>query len=725
VDYGEGLIQMTTGSPYRLLYELKKLPEVEQVGCIVNMGDEINGIKVNDVVFPVAKKAVYINSEWFDIFDYTLLDGSFATFKDHPFSVVLTISEAQKYFGNVSAVGQTVAINGIDHIVQAVIADNPINSSFQWNVFVSINSYLSFPANKEDSENWRAFFYTIFVKLHSNADVVAVTQKINDIHTKNDEKSTALLNPLPEIYFDSEAPNAYMMQGNKKTVFLFSLLGVLLLITACINYINLVTVKTNMRRKEVGIKKIFGANSRVLFIQFVFESFALCLIAAVLSLIIIFLFSPFYHLLTEKTVLSFSSPVVWFILIIILLVTTLLNGVYPALMILSFRPMNFLKGIGLLKIKEGNLRRGLVFFQFVISTTLIVYSIIIYTQMNYIQQKDRGYNYKHVISINTPFYADNTAKLKTMISELQSESAITAVTLCSQEITGIYGLTRGGDWEGRDEDFQPFINLMGVDANYQKTLGLQIIEGRWFEDGNISDESNVILNETAIREWGIHEPYIGQRFHITGKRGQIIGVVKDFHFRSLHERIEPLVILNQWHNNMITMKTHPEQEKQAIQSVKAAWATHFPNDFFEYSFLDDSFKNLYKSEIKTSRMILLFSILAIFIALLGLFGLSMFSVKRRFKEIGIRKTLGASVSDIVLILLKEFLIPVSIAMPISFLLSYFWAERMLQYYVYRINIGWWMFTFAGIITLALTLLTVGWQTMKAAKENPVKAIKSQ
>ena len=720
-----GTTYMASSSSYRLLFELKDFPEVEQAASIVEIGNDINGLKVNDVVFPVKNKAVYLDPEWFDIFNYTLLEGSFASFKAHPSSVVLTKSEAQKYFGNLSAVGQIVSINGADYIVQAIIADNPTNSSFQWDVIVSIDSHHANLSNRKISEDWWSFYYTIFIKLNPNADVAAVAQKITDIYTKNDRETIAFLKPLPEIYLDAEVSGFHMMKGNSKMVSLFSLLGVLLLLTACINYVNLTTAKANMRTREVGIRKIVGAKSHELFMQFIAESFVVCFIAVALSVYIILLLSPLYHLLAGNAVLSFSSPVIWIILFAILLVTTLLNGIYPALTLSSFRPMNSLKGIGFLKIKGGNLRKGLVVFQFALSTTMIVYVLIIYAQMNYIQQKDRGYNCENVISIKTPFYADNTMKLQTMISELQSEPAITSAALCSHEITAVFAFGSNADWDGREEDFNPRINLMGVDANYQKTLGLQLIEGRWFEEGNISDEHNIILNETAIREFGIQEPYIGQRFHFGGQKGQIVGVVKDFHYRNLHERIEPLLIINQWSSNVMNIKSHPGQAAQAIQTAKTAWLTLFPNDPFEYSFLNDSFNSYYKSENKTSRMMLLFSALAIVIALLGLFGLSTFAVERRFKEIGIRKILGASVSDIVMMLSKEFLILVGVAILIAFPLAYFWADKMLQDYAYRIHIGWWMFALAGIITIALTLLTVGWKAIKAATANPVKAIKSE
>ena len=727
-----GSIQMLRRSPYRLLSELRMIPEVEQTASVAVIGYEINGVKVNDAIFPVANKAVYLDPEWFDMFDYTLLEGSFASFKTHPFSVILTQSEARKYFGNVSAIGQTVAINGADHMVQAVIADNPSNSSFQWDVFISIHSYLANPSSRQFSESWGGTSTTIFVKLRPDADVAAIAPKITDIYTKNDQEATVFLKPLPEIYFDAAAAAAdavldtgiYVMTGDSKMVSLFSLLGVLLLLTACINYVNLTTAKANTRTKELGIKKIVGAKSRELFIQLIAESFILCLIAVVLSAFLIFLLSPFYHLLSGNAVLSFSSLAIWIILSTVLFVTTLLNGIYPALTLSSFRPMNFLKGIGFLKIKGGNLRRVLVVFQFALSTTLIVYVMILYAQMNYIQQKDRGYDYESVISIEAPI--ENLTRLQTIISVLQSEPSITAMTRCSHRLPNMNGLATDCDWDGREEDFQPRISLATVDANYLKTFGLQLIEGRWFEEGNVDDE-NVILNETAIRELGIHEPYIGQRFQTQIQSGQIIGVVKDFHYKSLHERIGPLVISNRRAASgyFLHIKTYPGQSTQAIQATKTAWDTLYPYDPFEYSVFDDLFNNQYKSEIMTSRMMTVFSVLAIFIALLGLFGLSTFAVERRFKEIGIRKILGASVSNIVLILSKEFLILVGVAMLIAFPLAYFWADKFLQDYAYRIHIGWWMFAVAGIITLTLTLLVVGWKAVKAANQNPVDVVKSE
>jgi ABC-type antimicrobial peptide transport system permease subunit len=304
--------------------------------------------------------------------------------------------------------------------------------------------------------------------------------------------------------------------------------------------------------------------------------------------------------------------------------------------------------------------------------------------------------------------------------ELQLQTSVIEAALCSNEITSASIGIDGWDWDGRAEDFKPSLAVMGVDANYMRTLELELLEGRWFEDGS-TDETNVVLNEKAIRELNIKEPYIGQRFTGANGNGRIIGVVKDFHYKSLHKKIEPLILTGIFYN-MITFKTQVGQSAQAIQAAKKIWTEFFPNDPFEYSFLDDSFNNLYRSDIKTSRLMLLFSVLAIVIALLGLLGLSTFAVERRTKEIGIRKILGAGVSDIVNMLSKEFLILVCIAGLIAFPLAYYLSDRILQGYAYRISIGWWIFTLAGVITLSLTLLIVGRQAFKAATANPVKAI---
>jgi ABC-type antimicrobial peptide transport system permease subunit len=337
----------------------ENIPEIENTAEL--SGCNITGIKVNNEIFPVSDQVAYVDKEWFELFEYQLLEGSFTAFGNHPYSIVLTESNARKFFGNTMAIGQTIGINETDYTVQAVVKDNLANSSFQSGILIAKDA---FPVMTSYRDNWLDIQWVTFVKLRIDADVSAVSQKINDLYGGTVIKQSFTLRPLTDIHFQTDISNSssLFVSGNKKIVSIFSMLGILLLLTACINYVNLTTARANVRTKEVGVRKIVGAKRRTLFLQFVAESFVICSIAVVMSLFLNWMLRPVHHVLTGNTVFSISSPVLWVVIGVILLITTLLNGIYPALMLSSFRPTNLMRGIGLLKIKSGNLRKGLVVF---------------------------------------------------------------------------------------------------------------------------------------------------------------------------------------------------------------------------------------------------------------------------------------------------------------------------------------------------------------------------
>ena len=719
IDWGESDPFIFESSPYPLALAIDRdIPEVESTSMMyVQM---IDGVKVGDEVFSVGLSAVRVNKAWLEVFDYEPVDGSFDAFGNHPFSVVLTETEAAKYFGKSRAVGQTIRIDNADYTVQAVVKDNPSNSSFQYNVLASIDAVL-----KEDmQQNWGNYNLMVFVKLRPGADAAQVCEKINGILAGN--IATAYMRPLTDIHFETGA-DYYIVHGNKRMVSIFALLGILLLCTACINYVNLATARANVRSKEIGMKKIVGARRVALVTQLVAESFICCLIAVVLSLLFIAMLFPHYQIFAGNLGFSFASPVMWTVMGIVLLVITVLNGVYPALALSSFRPVNFLQGLGLLKVKNSKLRSGLVVFQFTLSVTLIISVIVIYQQMRYVQNMNPGYNREQIFTVTMP----KNLLLQSVKGELQSFPAIAGVAVCDQDITNIGSLiSHQCDWEGRADDFNPKLRIMAVDADYRQLLGLKLADGRWFSEDNATDETNVILNQTAIRELNILDPYIGQRFTLMGGlKGNIIGVVEDFHFRSLHEEITPLVL----HHSLfftggsfrLSIKTHPGKHAEAVQATKEVWKQFFPNEPFEYVFMDDTFNKLYQSDIRVSRLMLIFSILAVVIAVLGLFGLSTFAIERRTKEIGIRKVLGASVSGIAHLLTREFLVLVAVAFVIAAPLSGWAMSRWLDNFAYRIPVTAWIFAAGAVITLLIALAAVGIQAVRAATANPVKAIKSE
>ncbi len=735
IDFGEGDPWIFTPSPYPLALAIgRDIPEVENTAMM--SPQMIEGIKVGDEVFSVGLSGAYVDKTWLEMFDYEPVDGSFDTFGSHPYSVVLTESEATKYFGKSRAVGQTISINNSDYTIQAVVKDNPSNSSFQYNIMASTNMVL-----KENvqfgPQDWGSYNAITFVKLRPGTDATQVCAKMNDILAANKEQNnaTVCMRSLADIHFETDMEDYYITHGNKRMVSIFSLLGVLLLCTACINYVNLATAKANTRVKEIGMRKIIGARRIALFGQFIVESFIFSLVAALISLVLVWMLYPQYRLLAGGVDLSLTSPVVWAILGIILVATTALNGVYPALMLSSFQPMNFLKGMGFMKMKDSKLRKGLVIFQFTLSAALIVCVIVIYSQMQYVKNMDPGYNHEELLTMPIPNKAIRSLgkekgllTLQSVKGELQSSPTIAGVAVCDQDVTNIGSMISGADWNGRADDFNPNLRVMAIDTDYGQLLGMKLTEGRWFSDDNAADETNVILNETAIRELNIHEPYVGQRFDLMGMKGNIIGVVNDFHFRSLHEKVSPLALYHSFFmggSYRVTMKTQAGKHAEAVQAAKSVWKQFFPDEPFEYAFLDDAFNKLYQSDTRTSRLILIFSVLAVVIAVLGLFGLSTFAIERRTKEIGMRKILGASVAGIINMLTKEFLLLVTIAFAIAVPIAWWAMSHWLDDFAYRINISVWIFVIGGILTLIIALIAIGTQAIKAATANPVKAIKAE
>jgi len=719
VQNGEKYISIVVSVPFISACE-SEIPEIEAVA--VSLSVAIETVKVDNNIFPVKQgNAVVVNRAWLELFNNNLLAGSFDDYENHPFSVTLTESGAKNFFGDLPATGQIIRINDADYTVQAVVKDNPSNSSFRYQIMISADSELSNQSKMQYMNRWTTDWARIFVKLRQNANVPQITQKMNDLYLKNDLPKEVRLEILTDLYFSDVKD---VVNGNSKMVSIFSLLGFLLLCVACINYINLTTARVVHRTKEVGIKKIIGAKRRSLFMQFMVESFVLCFAASIIALFIIRALTPLYQTLVGDVPVSFLSPVVWVVTGITLLFVTVLNGVYPALMLSSFHPVNVLKGIGFSRIKDSNLRRVLVVFQFILSVALIISVIVIFKQTHYIQTFDPGFRKDNIIRINMPFQSlyksDNPVFVaQTFKDEIQSCPAIVSASLGlgniednRLEVSGSSGIEYF--------HFEP----MSVDADFIRVFEIQLVDGRWFRDGE-ADDTNYILNETAIRKLPIEEPYIGQQFDFMGRKGEIIGIVKDFHFRSLHEKISPLVICqHKQFNTTLNIRIQQGKTVEAIEEIKTVWRKFFPDNAFDYVFVDDAIAYLYRSDFRTSNMILVFSILAIVIAALGLFGLSAFAVERRTKEIGIRKVLGASVRNIIHLLTREFIGLVTIAFVIATPVAWWAMNRWLENFAYHIDMTVWIFVLGAVITLVIALIAVSVQTIKAATENPVKTIKN-
>lgn len=683
------------------------------------------------------KKFAYVDEQWFNMFHYDFIGGSVVDFSKNPFSLILTASTAKKYFGNKEAVGQVLRVDSVNYMVRAVIKDNPANSSFQYDILLPMEAKLSSKNEKDQLMQWGNYNVLTFLKLQAGVNLDAVNKKLTRIVKDNNKRSgdTGISTiPLKDIHFENDLQGSSFEHGNRTLVNVFFILAILLLTTACINYINLTTARASVRSKEVSVRKIVGADRFQLFGQFMSESLVISMLALVFAVVLVQLSIPWFNSITEKHFVDpLSSATTWLILTGTLLVCFVFNGLYPAILLSSFKPLNVFKGKSALNIKDVGLRKALVVLQFGISVMLIISTMVIYRQLNFMEKTDLGYNREHVFVFTVPWnvlgFDDKKREsiLSSITSELKQQSAISEVSQSANESFFNNQSRSSGsfDWDGRPRDYEPSVSTLSADANFQHIISLKMKEGHWFNK-NGADRHNVILNETAVAQLGIHKPVIGQRFKFQGDSGIVAGVVKDFNFRSLHEKISPMIINNDidWAGSFY-LKTAPNNTAAAIKAAKNVWNKFVPEEPFEYRFVDESYNKLYHAEQRSSLLIAIFAMIAIVISAMGLLGLAAFAAEQRIKEIGIRKVLGASIQSIVALISTSFLKMVLIANLLAFPIAWWLMNKWLRDFAYRIDVSWWIFVVAGGTALLIALITVSIQSIKAAVVNPVKSLRSE
>jgi len=707
------------------------VPEVEKVTRLYTNNWPVFNVKGN--LF-YEKDGAYVDNDWFTIFHFDFLEGNAVSFNEHPYSIILTSSEAKKYFGDGKALGQSIHIDSLNYQVTAVIADPPVNSSFRFHAYLPMAALLANPDIRKNDEDWGNDNYITFIKSIPGGNPVTIARKLTDIIKKNkkndDGSSQVSLISLPDMHFENEIKNSEFKHGNLNTVYIFGFLAFLLLLVACINYVNLTTAKASLRAREVSIRKIVGASRINLFFQFFAESILISLISLVLTLLLIHLCLPAFNAITEK---KFSLPLnsigLWLVLGITLFTAFLLNSIYPAILLSSFKPLNVFRGVTILKMKDSSFRKGLVVLQFCISFMLIAGTLIIYSQLQFIQKKDPGYSRSQLISFELPSSIGNkmesvSAALK---QDLLSQSNIESVTTSNQPIVNMRSKCNGCiDWQGRDTTYNPIILQLNADADFQKTMQLKMKEGRWYKEGFVEDKHGFILNETAVQNFKLKAPVVGMPFIFRGDTGKVIGVVKDFVCGSMHETIGPVVIFNdpRWRNHF-AVRASAGNQSAIIAGIIKLWKKNVPDTPLEYSFMDETFNKLYKSDQQASLLILVFAVIAVFISALGLFSLAAFAAEQRTKEIGIRKVLGATVKSIAFLISKGFIQLVFVSIIIATPIGWWAMNKWLQNFAYHIQSGWVLFLLAGIIALIIALLTVSFQAIRAAVANPVKSLRTE
>jgi putative ABC transport system permease protein len=655
---------------------------------------------------------------FFQMFSFTFLKGDPKSALQDPHSIVLTEDTAHKYFGDEEPLGKVLKINNRrDLKVTAVIKNPPHNSEFQFDL-VSPIQFLG--EQMLNSWAWESFSY---LQLQPNTNVEALREKIAGSLTKHSPqtwiKSKVNIRPITKIHL-------FQGRGDIKLVYIFSTIAFFILIIACINFMNLATARSAKRGREVGLRKVVGAQKRQLISQFFSESMVLSFIAAIFAVILMLaVLRPFNNLTSKPLSLNiFHNPALFIVFLGLTLLVGLISGSYPALFLSAFQPIQVLKGSSAGRSGGALFRKILVIVQFSISIVLIIGSMVVGQQLRFIQNKKLGWNREDVIAM--PINNELSQGYQAIKHELETNPNILSVTAASTIPTNI-GNTNPIRWEGMEGDEPKSIKFVVTDHDYVKTFGMNVLQGRDFSRQYETDTTGFLVNEEAVRFMKLEDP-VGKQVQFMGVEGKIIGVVEDFHFMHMSQPIIPLIITIHPENygyflQYIFVKIGAGNIPKTIDYVKSVCNTYAPHFPFKYKFVDDDFNNMYIYERYVARISGYFTILAVFIACLGLFGLASFMAEQRTKEIGVRKVLGASEPSIVALLTKEFTKWVLIATLIAWPAAYYAMSKWLNNYEYRIPLFWWIFAAAGLAGLVISFLTVSYQAIRAARANPVDALK--
>jgi len=663
----------------------------------------------------------FASKDFFKIFSYHLIQGNKSTVLSNKDAIVLSQSQARNLFGSAdNALGKTIGwdVAGMKKgcVVTGIFKDVPVNSSEHFD-FV-----LSFDALKDIMEmgpNWNSepFNTYLTVRKETNIDVFndKLTRYISD-KSKDDSRSF-FLKRFSDNYLYSKYENGKEAGGRIEYVNLFSLIALFILIISCINFMNLSTAKAAGRVKEIGIKKAIGVGRKALILQYLGESLLMTFLSLIAAITIVFLLLPLFNEITQKSLHFHFNTEICLALIGLTLFTGLLSGSYPALYLSGFKPAMILKGKFNNSIVEQLTRKGLVVFQFCLSIIFIVSVLILYKQIDYVQRKNLGFDKRNVV-----YFESEGKDGEAYLNEIQK---LPSIEMASSMVGNLIGDKFGGqgaiDWNGKKIQIHSF----GVNYGMIETLGIRIKEGRSFSKDFGSNNSQLILNEAAVEAMGLKNP-IGTIIKGRGNNTEIIGVVKNFHFQSLHEKIEPMKFrLDNQGRSMIVAKINKGKEKEALGNLESLYKKFNPGLTFHYKFLDQDYQALYTSERQVSILSRYFAGLSILISCLGLFGLAALTAEMRLKEIGIRKVLGSSVFGIVRLLSGEFTKMILIAICIALPLSYLIAKNWLDNFAFRINLEWWYFYGAGLITISIALFTLSFQSVKAALIDPAKSLRSE
>ena len=688
------------------------------------------------LTFEVGEKIIkseggFADSDYFKLFSYPLLQGSPLTALNSPVSVAISDKMAKQFFGSAAeAFGKTIRLdNKKDLSVTAVFADCPGNSSQKFDFLVN---WPTFQEYNPLVKNWSLNGITTNFMLKPGGNPVAVRMKIKkmlDAYNKELDANYRIdldIQLFGDGYLYSNIKSGQIEGGRIEYVRIFSLVAIFILLIACINFMNLTTALSAKRAKEIGVRKAAGALRFSLVRQFLGEALFVTSLSVLLSLAAVNLLLPIFNHWTGKQIeLPVTNTYFWTGLMALTLLTGLIAGSYPALLLSSFKPIRVLKGSLPFSQTAGMLRKGLVVFQFVLSIVLIVGTLIISKQVNYVQQINLGYDRQNLLYI--PLDGELAGKFN-LFSDLaiKTQGVQSVSRISTQSPSDIENQIGGVFWPGKDPNSTPTFTQAAIGYDFVKTMHLQLAEGRDFSRDIASDSLGYLINEAALNVIGYKNP-IGMPLTQWGKKGMIIGILKDFHYTSLYDPIKPLIIrmAGTGNHGSALVRTEPGKTTQALAGLEKIVKTLNPEFSFTYSFSDEEYQRLYKSEQVVNRLSNVFAALAIFISCIGLLGLAMFTAERRAKEMSIRKVLGASAATLFTLLSGEFTLLVLLALGIAIPIAWLSMNAWLLKFAYRIDMEWWIFGLAGSISILIALATVSFQAIKAAMANPIKSLRSE
>jgi len=710
-----------------------ELPEVIDSTCFSRVpGTEKLMVRYQDKFFE--EDINLTDSNFFKIFSFSFHEGNPDLAFESPNSLLLTKKAADKYFGNRSPLGKTVQIymfgKKVDMKITGVLEDIPENTHFYSNMFIHYDLVRSLGL---DWDRWDNQILCTYVQIREGSDVQSLPNKIREIEIKNHktfgiENVTYDLLPVTKIHLYGNNIKFLSTSGDIKYIYIFSVAAFIILLIAGINYMNLSTAFSLKRTKEVGVRKVAGASRNLLVRQFLGETIILSFIALILAVVLAQLFLPSFNRISGKSLsIPHFSPIFILGTLLVWFIISFFSGFYPALFLSAFKPVILMKIKSTPKMKGVFFRKGLLLFQFSLSIILIVSTLVVYNQLFFVRNTPLGYDKDHILCIK--IRGDVSQSYEALKNELLNNPDVLNVSRSEPLKVNSMVNTDGVYWRGKLKNPGSDFRILRTDYNFLSTYGIELKEGRFYSQEFSSDQTDAyVINETAAKNMGMDSP-LGNEIRLWGRRGSIIGVVKDFIFGSFHRAIEPLIFIIPSEQNqdlflrLVSIRFKPDALLGSMRFIEETWTRIYPDIPFDYYFMDDAVNTQYRSEEQMGTLFKYFTFLALIIACLGLYGLTALSAERKIKEIGIRKVLGASVSNLAVLLSKEYMIWVAVANLIAWPVAWFVMKGWLQNFAYRTTIHWWIFILAGGMGFGIALLTVFLLTIKAVQKNPVESLR--